>query len=192
MLSITLLYQAFKVADERSRRALRSCHSSTAPAAVHLAVRTIPRFHPVQQTRIAAGRRTIAEGRQLLGRRRPAALLTDASGSAVSKFHPSASQLTSKANRQDEALRARQRRWVEIGIDHGRVTHREGYCPRKGRVWSESTHASGGMSGKAWTLPTPSRAVVDLSEMAPHSSNSKPRRGELSRTCHSLPPELRA
>jgi hypothetical protein len=54
-----------------------------------------------------------------------------------------------------------------------------------------STHASSGMSGKAWTLPTPSRAVVDLSEMAPRSSNSKPRRGELSRTCHSLPPELR-
>jgi hypothetical protein len=77
------------------------------------------------------------------------------------------------------------------GLRSGRVTHREGYCPRKGRVWSESTHASGGMSGKAWTLPTPSRAVVDLSEMAPRSSNSKPRRGELSRTCHSLPPELR-
>src|SRR6266511_1015271 len=119
MLSITLLYQAFKVADERSRRALRSCHSSTAPAAVHLAVRTIPRFHPVQQTRIAPGRRTIAEG--LLGRQRPA-VLTKCLGdrrfqSSIRAHLMREARKIGKRGRQDETLRARQRSGIAISIN---------------------------------------------------------------------------
>jgi hypothetical protein len=145
---------------------------------MHLAARTIPRFHPVQQTRIQTGRRTIAEG--LLGRQRPAVLtkcLGDRrfQGSIRAHLMREARQIV-KRGRQDETLRARQRSGIEISIDHGRVTSARGIVGEKtcmvGCVDPHTRAAE--CSGQSWSLATPSRAAVDLSEM-PHSSTSNHR-----------------
>jgi hypothetical protein len=69
MLSITLLYQAFKVADQRLRRALAHLPSvQAAPTSLH-ASRSIEDiyFHPLRQTRIRIDRQTNCRGIAALG-----------------------------------------------------------------------------------------------------------------------------
>jgi hypothetical protein len=145
---------------DRAARCVLGIPQKRPQPCIHAALRTIARFHPVQQTRIQTAPRTVGERSQLFRRRRPAALLTEW---RFSKFHPSASQQRArpidKISAQDETLRGGGAAF-EISIDHG-----HGLLSAKRRVLSDSRTRAAQCPGKVWTLPS-----------AGCSSNSKPRR----------------
>jgi hypothetical protein len=151
---------------DRAARCVLGIPQKRPQPCIHAALRTIARFHPVQQTRIQTAPRTVGERSQLFRRRRPAALLTEW---RFSKFHPSASQQRArpidKISTQDETVRG-----GGVAFEIQRRSRRRVYCRPKAVIHVREQRNVPAKSGRC-------RALV-----APRIQN--PDGLELSRTCH--------